>query len=362
VAAVVSTAFVRIVLGMLLCVIAANPAASQTEKEPVQAIVKAFDSHPIVMLGEIHGSVQFDALLKELVASPEFAAKVNDVVIEMGNSLYQDTLDRYIAGGDVPIGDLRKVWENVVGMPGGIPLPPYHGLLAAVRDANQKRPMDRRLRVLCGDPPIDWERVHGREDVAPYLPFRDEHYASVVRYEVLAKRHKGLLIMGAGHFVRRGDGKPGLIEQQMRAAFIQPYVIIAGSNIVGTYEDLDSRFDRTPAPWLAEIKGSWLATIKRRADTAIIGVPSRETNPAAAGTWDQAADGYLYLGPRDKLTGGGEAFDLEGTPYGAELRRRWKILFPTPPNSLPKSDGVELPAFRRDQPPPPALPRQPEHN
>ena len=70
----------------------------------------------------------------------------------------------------------RKTWENEVGAPGGNPTPPYHGLLAAVREANQKLPKERRLRVLAGDPPIEWEQVENRRDIAPFLLFRDEHF------------------------------------------------------------------------------------------------------------------------------------------------------------------------------------------
>ena len=104
----------------------------------------------------------------------------------MGNSLYQDLLDRYIAGENVPMEQLRKTWENQVGAPGGNSTPPYHGLLAAVRDANPKLPKERRIRVLAEDPPIEWEHVESRQDIVPFLLFRDEHFASVVRYQVLA--------------------------------------------------------------------------------------------------------------------------------------------------------------------------------
>lgn len=86
----------------------------------------------------------------------------------------------------------------------------------------------------------------------------------------------------------------------------------------------------------------------------MIGFPALGNNPAPAGTWEQVADAYLYLGPRDKLTAGGQVFDLAGTPYGVELRRRWKILFPKPPEALPKLDGSERPLFHR-LPPAPAL-------
>jgi hypothetical protein len=335
------------------------PLPAQGQQDPVQAILQQFEQHPIVMFGEIHACVQEHALLIKLVTSPGFAARVNDVVIEMGNSLYQEVLDRYIAGENVPVDQLRKTWENQLGAPGGNPTPPYHGLLVAVRLANQKLPKERRLRVLAGDPPIDWEHVASRQDIAAFLPFRDEHFASVVRYEVLAKRRKALLVMGAGHFQRR-EGKPGLIEQQMMSAFVKPYIVIAGTDIVGTYDDVDPRFAQHPWPWLMEIKGSWLSSLPRRADAPTIGFPASGNTPAPAGTWGQVADAFLFLGPRDKLTQGGESFDLNGTPHGNELRRRWGILFPKPPDELPKSDGKERPMFERT-PPPPALPRTPVH-
>ena len=159
------------------------------------------------MLGEMHESVQEHALLNQLVAAPEFPEHVNDSVVEICNSLYQDTIDRYIAGEDVQPERLRLSWENVVGAPGGVPVAPYHGLYDTIRSVNQKLPRNRRLRVLCGDPPIDWTRVETRDDIAPFLGFRDEHYAGVVRYNVLALRRKALLIMGGGHFQRR-EGKP----------------------------------------------------------------------------------------------------------------------------------------------------------
>lgn len=339
---------------------AAQSTTPPQAKEPVAEIIRLFDQHRVVMLGEIHGSIQFDELLKRLVSTPAFSERVNDIVVEPGNALHQDTLDRYIMGGDVPIERLRAVWQDVVGVPGGISTPPYHGLFATVREINRGLPPGRKIRVLAGDPPIDWERVKSREDIAPFLSFRDEHYGSVVRYEVLAKRRKALLIMGAGHFQRR-EGKPGLVEQQVRCSFTEPYVIVAGSDIVHTYDDVDPRFAAAgrAAPWMMEIKGTWLATLPRWSDSPVIGFPAVGPSGTQVGTWEQVADAYLFLGERDKLTTGGEAFDLEGTPYGDELRRRWKIIFPNPPSALPKADGSTRPLFQRVAPPSPGLPRTP---
>ena len=337
------------------------PVASQA-KEAVPEIVRLFDQHRIVMLGEIHGSIQFDQLLKQLANSPAFAERVNDIVVEMGNAVHQAVLDRYINGDDVPTERLAAVWQDAVGTPGGIAAEPYHGLFTAVREINRKLPPERKLRVLAGDPPIDWGQVQTREDIAPFLPFRDEHYASVVRYEVLAKRRKALLVMGAGHFLRR-DAKPGLVEQQMISAFVKPYVIIVGSDVVHGFDEVDRRFtaaDGPHAPWIVEMKGTWVGALPRWTDASLIGYPARGSNGTQSGTWEQAADAYLFLGARDTLTaGGGPAFDLEGTAYGNELRRRWKIMLPNPPAALPKHDGSTLPLLRRAPPSPPALPPNP---
>jgi hypothetical protein len=345
-------------LFIVLALAASEAAAQDPATEAVSGILAQFNQYRVVMLGEMHESIQEHAFLNKLVSTPDFPAHVNDVVVEVCNSLYQEVMDRYIAGEDVPLDQLRPSWENVVGAPGGVAVAPYHGLFATIRSLNQKLPKARRLRVLCGDPPIDWSRVETRDDIAPFLPFRDEHYAGVVRYSVLALRRKALLIMGSGHFQRR-EGKPGAIEQQMIQAFARPYVILPGSNIVGTYDDLDVRFDQQPAPWLLAIKGSWLGDLPRWQELPLIGYPATAPLKTKTGTWEQTADAYLYLGPRDKLTQGSEAFDLEGTPFGAELRRRWKIIFPNPPAALPKSDGKEHPLFQRTTPPPPALPHAP---
>src|ERR1051325_9995427 len=95
---VVSNAIMRKGILTLVCLTQVCRLQAQREQDPVTAILQLFEQHPIVLFGEVHGCVQEHALLKKLVTSQEFAARVNDVVIETGNSLYQDVLDRYIAG------------------------------------------------------------------------------------------------------------------------------------------------------------------------------------------------------------------------------------------------------------------------
>jgi hypothetical protein len=300
------------------------------------------------MFGEIHECRQQWDLFRRLVTDPGFAARVNDIVMEFGNARFQDVVDRYTAGENVPMEQVQHAWRDVVGALG--PVSPVYGeFYAAVRAVNQRLPRERRLRILLGDPPIDWDRVRSREDVAPFVPFRGGFYAQVVRHEVIAKKRKALLIMGSGHF-RRTAGHPNYIENELLMALVQPYVILPGSNMVGGYDDLEPRFDQLPYPSLIEVKGNWLATLS---------TPNPGGRPAS--TWEQMCNAYLYLGPRDSITVvKNRRSDLEGTPYGRELERRLSILFDKIPDFLPKADAaVDQPAFSRNPSPPPlpAIPK-----
>ena len=66
------------------------------------------------MLGKIHNNKQEYEWLQSLVANPEFADRVDDIVMEFGNSLYQKSVDRYVAGEAVPIEEVQRAWRNTL--------------------------------------------------------------------------------------------------------------------------------------------------------------------------------------------------------------------------------------------------------
>lgn len=341
--------YLACLLGCLGVFAGVSNAQGPAPQNPAAGIIKLFDTYRIVMFGEIHECRQQYDLLDALVADPEFAKWVNDIVVEFGNARYQGIVDRYIAGENVPLAEVEHAWRDTVGVLG--PVSPVYGkFYAAVRAANLKLPKARRMRVVLGDPPIDWDAVRTREDIALYLPFRDEFYAGVVRQEILAKKHKALLIMGGGHF-RRNGGRPGLIENELLMALVKPYVIEAGSNMVGGFDEVDARFDQLPAPSLIEMNGSWVGDLA---------TPGQRGGPP--GTWKQTADAYVYLGSRDSLTVlKNTRATLDGTAYGKEMQRRMSIIFDKPPDFIPATDApTEQPAFTKVPAPPPPLPMMPK--
>lgn len=163
----------------------------------VQAILAAFDRYPVVALGMSHRQQDEADFSLELIRAPRFAAKVKNIVVECGNPLYQSVLDRYLAGEDVPLEQLQLFWRNTT-QPGSCDPRQHKELLDAVRAVNRRLPANGRIRVLGGDPPIDWDKVQRPEDIVPFMTQRDTHFASVVEDQVLAKHQKALLVIGAG--------------------------------------------------------------------------------------------------------------------------------------------------------------------
>jgi hypothetical protein len=301
---------VRLILILSLLLLTVGAKDSSQPQDAAHAFIQAFDSHSIVMFGEAHGNKQEYEFLRSLVSSPQFADRVDDIVVEYGNSLYQKSVDRYIAGEDVPMEQVQKAWQNTMAL--GPVSPVYPSFYEAVRQVNRNRAGKHKLRIVLGDPYIDWDKVQSREDVGPYLANRDQFYARIVKDEVLTKHHRALLIEGWPHFGRSPSG-PGYIEKELRAAGATTFVVLFGTNVTGGYNDLDKRFDSWKVPAIMPLQGTWVG------DLAAVPVLSGGTMPANSLKLKDAADALLYLGPRDTLTAVHmERDELEGTLMAAK--------------------------------------------
>lgn len=195
-------------LSILLCAVIGSVFAQPETEDAVRALLGAFDRHPIVAIAEVHRLEQDKEFLVTVLASREFSAKANDIVIEFGNARLQRVLDGYIAGGHVSAQQLRRVWADTTVVNGLWDAPIYERFLTAVRQRNRTLPKNRKLRILACDPPIDWASVNTVSDAAPYLD-RDRFCAATIEREVLAKGRRALVIMGDAHVARRHvTGRP----------------------------------------------------------------------------------------------------------------------------------------------------------
>ncbi|HEX3701013.1 MAG TPA: hypothetical protein VHV27_10105, partial [Phenylobacterium sp.] len=168
---------------------AATPRVEPTVQPALDGIFTAFKQYPLVGLGDAHGLAEEGMFYERLVADPRFAREVGNVVFEAASASHQATLDRYLAGENVPRAEVRKVWSDAVGW-GSPPTEMYGRFLAAVRETNLKLPPDRRIKVWAGEPPADWSTIHTSQDLDPYLDQRDSYPAELIRREILAKGKK----------------------------------------------------------------------------------------------------------------------------------------------------------------------------
>jgi hypothetical protein len=195
----------RLVLILLLTSALYAAPKPATPAEPATVIVDAFRMHQLVALAEgQHWNEQGHAFRMSLVRDPRFAKVVNDIVVESGSSRYQAVMDRFIAGEDVSYNELRHAWEDTTAPNFVFDMPIYEEFFRAVRDVNRALPAKQRLRVLLGDPPIDWSRV-SKDEILKMMYERNAFAAGLVRKEVLAKHRRALLIYADGHLFRKGE-------------------------------------------------------------------------------------------------------------------------------------------------------------
>jgi hypothetical protein len=246
-------------LGLLSEARAARPTAglAPTPLNAIDAIIDAFRAHAVVALEEEHGDERAAAFRLSLVRDPRFSQAANDIVVEFGNARYQDVIDRFLAGGDVPANELTKVWQDTTLAHPIWDRPVYEDFFRAVRSINATLPEQRRLRVLLGDPPIDWATVRTTRDLQNASAGRSAHPADVILAKVLPQHRRALVVYGALHLLRKNPLQgPNLIDRIERDAAVHAFVVI--SHPFASLDAMGVNPASWPVPSLALTSGTGL--------------------------------------------------------------------------------------------------------
>jgi hypothetical protein len=326
----------------------APPKLADPIPEPaISAILAAFDKYEVVAIPQGHGMQDLNDFIFSLVRNPAFSEKVNDIEVEFGNSLYQPTLDRYMAGENIPFSEVQRVWRKM-GQPASGASGFVEQFFPLVRALNQKLPPERRLRVLAGDSPVDWDQIKSVADVIR-LVHRDESIASVMEKEVLSKHRKALMLFGAFHTLHN---TPGSAVSLYEKDYPNLTFVISELGIFDT--DLpslqDSKFVSWPIPAVARAKGTWLGALDLahfippgiRIDQDCIA--HHEHPKALQKPIEELVDAFLYLGPQDLRLREKIPADIAlDVSYRTELQRGSALLgFPNGASETPQEFDQEI--------------------
>ena len=326
----------------------APPKLADPIPEPaISAILAAFDKYEVVAIPQGHGMQDLNNFIFSLVRNPAFSEKVNDIEVEFGNSLYQPTLDRYIAGENISFSEVQRVWRKM-GQPASGASGFVEQFFPLVRALNQKLPPERRWRVLAGDSPVDWDQIKSVADVIR-LVHRDESIASVMEKEVLSKHRKALMLFGAFHTLHN---TPGSAVSLYEKDYPNLTFVISELGIFDT--DLpslqDSKFVSWPIPAVARAKGTWLGALDLahfippgiRIDQDCIA--HHEHPKALQKPMEELVDAFLYLGPQDLRLREKIPADIAlDVSYRTELQRGSALLgFPNGASETPQEFDQEI--------------------
>lgn len=308
-----------------------NPIAS----DPIEGIRAALDDHFIIAIGENHGHEQLYEWLELLLRNPGIQERVDDIVVEYGNSLYQDVLDRYIAGEDIPFEQYSKVWRNTVVSPNTVwDCPVYELFFRFVRELNATLPEEHRYRVIAGDPPIDWSKIHDRNDLKPYFD-RPAYFADIVEREVLDQGRRALLIAGGGHFTRVCRVRESrhavrwaevTIVAHLELRFPGSTYIVQSMARAGDAYD-PSKLEYMPRGALVGIADTWLGALPANSITTMRNYDGTPFTLYGNATFADMVDAIIYWGPESEAGYSEPSASIyRDEVYWAELNRRSQIV------------------------------------
>ena len=224
----------------------------------------------------------------------------------------RETVDRFVRGEPVAAEALQRVWLDTT-QQHVASLEPSE-LMTTVRRVNASLPPERRLRVLLGEPPIEWERIRTADDLRRW------------EAEPLSNRDRfGLDLLRPGSLCQKPPG-PGAVRRrpllpESRPAFPRhPAGGVAGQSIY----HLDERGGRDVehAGGCRRVGGPEPDARARHVlgQTNIaeyLGPGGKDIPPEWRAPMEEQFDAVLYVGPlADHHAGAAEAMALLGAGDG----------------------------------------------
>ena len=223
----------------------------------------------------------------------------------------------YIDGKDVPIDELREIWrygsQSHSADYGEAPV--YLKLLKTIRDINIGRPQDKRIKVLGGDPPFNWDSIHTQQQYFKSLWQRDLFAAGLAKKYGIDLNKKVLMIYGGAHYSK--------IQNEKRDSThwtIDHIINRIGSKKMVTIAALSSQKNKLNNISLSINSICWLPGKSELYQTIKFQLEDGKAYPI-----NEIYDAFYYIGPNDTWTKDStKSIDKE---YFKELDRRSRIVW-----------------------------------
>ena len=212
---------------------------------------------------------------------------------------------------------LRRAWEDhTVANSLGVQA---EELIRAVRTVNASLSNTRRLRVIAGDPPIDWDNITSGPDGRRWIELRDSYPADLIRRQVLDRGRRALVVYGQGHLQRRqiaANYDMSTWQAQTVVSLLEPD---HGARIFNIFTFLDRNVELPEGitswrvPSLAALRGTALGArdfglySRGLGDGSRVGIKGGQLVVVPREEWktmrmEDQFDAVLYLGPPASMT------------------------------------------------------------
>jgi hypothetical protein len=316
--------------------------------DPIDYIRRSLQDYPIVCLDEgRHQAKEPHQFLQRLLSDKSILKSVDVVIVEFAATRHQSVLDAYISGEDVPFSELSMVWRDTGQSPRAPwDSPLYQDLLKVIREGNLTLPPDQRVRVVAGDPPIDWTKIKTREEYNKSRIPRDPFVGSLAIEQAFHLGKRILIIFGGAHLPRVPVGPEDDLRNSLTYYILQehPDAVRVISFLDPENLKVGARIDELAQDHIYVTANHWTGAINAElffpeiyslVTDAKTGRQSWQNIPLYSGYLVRDLfDALLYIGPSSDWSFVPGSFDQErDEKYLKELNRRSLVRFGRPLNS-----------------------------
>jgi hypothetical protein len=327
---------------------AGDAAVEDSPADPIDYIRHSLQAYPIVCLGEGgHQAKEPHQFLRRILSDESILKTVDVVIVEFAATRHQSVLDAYIRGEDVPFSELSKVWRDTGQSPHAPwDSPLYHELLKTIREGNLTLSPDERVRVVAGDPPIDWERIKTKEEYSKSRIPRDPFVASLAMEQAFHLGKRVLIIFGGAHLPRVPVGPEDDLRNSLTCRVLKEHpdavkvISFLNPENLGIYDRIDELVQNkiyvTTDHWAGAINAELVfPEIYSLVTDAKTGHQSWQNIPLYSGYLVRDLfDALLYIGPSSDWSQVPGSYDQErDEKYLKELNRRSLVRFGRPLDS-----------------------------